>query len=185
MTKPLSIPNLVLVGPMGAGKSTVGRLVADWLGWSFVDVDKLIEQQSQRTINDLFADAGEAYFRQLEHKALCYLASRKRQVISTGGGIVLRRDNWEVMHECGWIVALLAPPEELARRVWWERDHRPLLRGTQSEADLEARVRAILEQRLPLYRQANTVLQTEGRMLEDIAEEIFKLPVVQHLFLEK
>jgi shikimate kinase len=106
-------------------------------------------------------------------------------VIATGGGIVLRPDNWPVLHECGWVVALLAPAEELSRRVWWEREHRPLLRGMGSQDDLRTRLADILAQRRTLYQQANTVFDTEGKLLEDVATEIFHLPVVQHLFLEQ
>lgn len=182
MTKPLSIPNLVLIGPMGSGKTTVGKLVADWLGWNFVDVDTLVERQVRQTIADLFAGLGEAYFRQLEHRTLCDLAARRRHVISTGGGIVLRPDNWPVLHECGWIVALLAPARELTRRLWPERERRPLLQNAVTEEDLEDELAVILEERLELYRQANTILETDGCLVEDVADEIYRLPVVQHVF---
>jgi len=184
MTKPLSIPNLVLIGPMGSGKTSVGKLLADLLRWQFVDVDAQVVQQLHRSIADVFAGPGEDYFRQVEHRTLCKLAARRRQVISTGGGIVLRPDNWPVLHECGWIVALLAPPQELARRVWWERDHRPLLRGSHSEEELIMRLEKILEERLVLYRQANTCLDTAGLLVEDVATKIYQLPIVQQLFLE-
>lgn len=122
--------NLILIGFMGAGKSTVGRIVADRLGWSFVDVDAVITQESGRSIPELFAQEGEFGFRSREKAALAKILEGRHQVIAPGGGAVLDPDNVAGMRRAGTVVVLHAPPEQLWRRV--EGSARPLATDRES-----------------------------------------------------
>lgn len=149
---------IVLVGPMGAGKSAIGRLLAARLGCSFVDVDAWIEQQSGMTISDIFAAEGEAGFRLRETRALADAIAQPGQVIAAGGGAVLTEGNRAAMRGAGTVVYLQVEPEAQLRRVAGHT-HRPLLDGVdrgQRLADLQV-------QREPLYRSvAHVVFDTSG-----------------------
>ncbi|QIA26276.1 3-dehydroquinate synthase [Thermaerobacter sp. PB12/4term] len=126
---------LVLVGMMGAGKTTVGRALAARLGWAFLDLDDLVEQAAGRTVGALFAQEGEAGFRRREEQALAWALALERVVIATGGGVVLSEANRAKLAAEPWVVWLEAPPEELARRLaGQEAAGRPLLAGAAAEA---------------------------------------------------
>lgn len=122
--------NLILLGFMGAGKSTVGRIVADRLGWSFVDVDAVIAEEAGRSIPDLFDQEGEYGFRSREKAALSRILEGRQQVIAPGGGAVLDPENVAGMRRAGTVVVLHAPPEQLWRRV--EGSARPLATDRES-----------------------------------------------------
>ncbi|HEY9855010.1 MAG TPA: 3-dehydroquinate synthase [Stenomitos sp.] len=122
--------NLILLGFMGAGKSTVGRIVADRLGWSFVDVDTVITQEAGRSIPELFDLEGEYGFRAREKAALARILTGSQQVIAPGGGVVLDPENVAGMRRSGTVVVLHAPPEHLWRRV--EGSNRPLAADRES-----------------------------------------------------
>lgn len=163
--------SLYLVGMMGAGKTTVGRELATALGYRFVDTDAVIAQLTGQSITQLFADIGEAAFRQLESQVLAEVSARTNLAIATGGGIVLRRENWGYLHH-GLIVWLDVPVELLYTRLAADTT-RPLLQ----DADLLQKLRSLLEQRQPLYRQADlritvtnevTPKQLATRVLEEI-----------------
>lgn len=174
--------NLYLIGMMGTGKTTVGRLLAKELKYGFVDTDDVIVQAAGKSINQLFAEAGEAEFRQLESKILAQVCAYTKLAIATGGGIVLRQENWSYLHH-GLIVWLDAPVELLYTRLL-EDTTRPLLQ----DVDPKGKLRSLLEQRLPLYSQADlriTVSQTETP--EQIASKVIaaipsvlKSQVAQH-----
>ena len=141
--------NLYLVGMMGAGKSTTGRLVAQALGYRFFDTDELITQVAGQSIPQIFADAGEASFRQLETQVLAQLSPYKTLVVATGGGIVLEQMNWSYLQH-GLVVWLDVPLDPLWARL--QGDHsRPLLRDPSPYQRLEW----LLQQRRPLYAQAD------------------------------
>ena len=162
--------SLYLVGMMGAGKTTVGRELATYLGYRFVDTDAVISQVTGKSITQLFADVGEAAFRQLESQVLAEVSAYTNLVIATGGGIVLRRENWSYLHH-GLVVWLDVPVELLYARLA-EDTTRPLLQ----DADPLEKLRVLLEQRQPLYRQADlqitvtndTPQQLATRVLEEI-----------------
>ncbi|NJN97352.1 MAG: shikimate kinase [Anaerolineales bacterium] len=139
--------NIILTGFMGTGKSTVGCLVAAELGREFVDMDTLIEQREGRPIAQIFADSGEAYFRQLEAGLCRELAAREGLVIATGGGALVTEANLRVMGSSGLVICLDCAP---AKR-WWQRigqsEDRPML-AEQDEGRF-ARLAALLEQRAP------------------------------------
>lgn len=166
--------NLYLVGMMGAGKTTVGRLVATHLGYRFVDTDAVIEQATGQSITQLFANVGEAAFRQLESQVLAEVCAYTNLVIATGGGIVLRRENWSYLHH-GLIVWLDVPVELLYARLAYNTT-RPLLQ----EADPLGTLQTLLEQRQPLYAQADLrVTLTKEETPEQIATRVLEeIPTV-------
>ncbi|WP_166238203.1 shikimate kinase [Paenibacillus turpanensis] len=155
--------NIVLVGFMGTGKTTVGLLLAEQLGWSFVDTDKVIVKRSGMSIPQIFEQQGEKAFRDLETAVVKDMVKGSGQIISTGGGAVLRPENREQMLAGGFVVALKADAETIISRVK-EDKNRPLLAG-----DAEARVRALLLERAEAYDFAHLTLQTDQLSAEAAA----------------
>ncbi|OUL27522.1 shikimate kinase [Nostoc sp. 106C] len=172
--------NLYLIGMMGSGKTTVGRLLAKHLGYGFVDTDDVIVQAAGKSINKLFAESGEAVFRQLESDVLAQICAFTKLTIATGGGIVMRQENWSYLHH-GLIVWLDAPVELLYSRLQ-EDSTRPLLQ----DVDPQGKLRSLLEQRQRLYSQADLhITISAGETPEQIATKvvaaipsILKKPVV-------
>ncbi len=166
--------NLYLVGMMGAGKSAVGRPLAQALGYRFVDADTAIEQVAGRTIPSLFADEGEAGFRNLETAVLGQIASWHSLVVATGGGVVTRPENWGHMRQ-GVVIWLDAPPAVLLNRLNADPTPRPLLRSE----DPSARLQALLQERLPLYGQADLrISQGDGTPDQVAAQVLEALPTI-------
>ncbi|MDB9304008.1 shikimate kinase [Nodularia spumigena] len=161
--------NLYLIGMMGAGKTTVGQLLAKHLGYGFLDTDSVITQSAGRSINELFAEEGEAAFRQLESDVLAQVCAYTRLTIATGGGIILRTENWSYLHH-GLVVWLDVPVELLYTRLA-EDTTRPLLQ----DADPQGKLRSLLEQRTPLYSQADLKITVrEEETPEDIANRVIE-----------
>ena len=161
-------PNIFLVGLMGAGKSTVGRLLAKRLGKRFVDTDHEIEKRNGVTIPVIFEIEGEEGFRKRERDVLADLANESDLVLSTGGGIVLRPDNRATLKEKGFVVYLNARPELLAERTRHDKG-RPLL----NVADPLARLRELYTVRDPLYREvAHAVVETGHGAPQQVVQAI-------------
>jgi shikimate kinase/3-dehydroquinate synthase len=158
-----------LVGNMGSGKTTVGRLVAQRLQLPFYDLDRQIEQATGQTIANLFAQQGEQAFRELECKMLTQTIFVPRSVIATGGGIVLNERNRRLMRHRGWVIYLRASPETLWQRLQHTTD-RPLLR---TESPYET-LQAIAQQREPLYKEADWVIDTDALCPEEVADAIVR-----------
>lgn len=161
--------HIILIGFMGAGKTTVGRRLAALLGRELLDTDQQIERQAGMTINRIFETEGEASFRRRETEALRRLADRKAPaVISAGGGLPLREENREILKTLGLTVYLRVRPETVLQRL--EGDHtRPLLAGEHPEET----VRRLLEERGGIYAMAASLTaDTDGKSPEAIAEEI-------------
>lgn len=148
--------NLYLVGMMGAGKTTLGRLLAAELGYRFLDTDDVIQQAAGKSINQIFAEVGEAGFRQLETKVLAEICAYTNLAVATGGGIVMPRQNWSYLHH-GLVVWLDVPVEQLYERLAADTT-RPLLQAT----DPLAKLRSLWQQRQPLYSQADLKLTTNN-----------------------
>lgn len=147
---------IALVGMPGGGKSTVGRQLAKRLGWSFSDTDALIEKRIGTSIRLFFEREGEDAFRSVETEVIAELVQGSRQVIATGGGAVLRRENRRLLADHARVVYLRSSPEELFRRVRHDTA-RPLLQV----ADPLGRLREMYHQRDPLYREvAHFVIET-------------------------
>lgn len=161
--------NLYLVGMMGAGKSAVGRPLADALGYRFVDADTVLEGATGRTIPEIFASDGEAEFRQLETAVLGQISGWHSLVVATGGGVVTRPENWGQLHQ-GVVIWLDAPDALLLERLSSDPTPRPLL---QAE-DPAARLAALLAERKPLYAQADLHILQDGRPADQVAAQILE-----------
>ena len=152
---------IYLVGMMGSGKSTVGRLLAETLQYRFFDTDDVIEKSLGATVSQIFEENGEEVFRDIETKVLQELSQYARSVISTGGGAVLSRENWGNMRH-GIVVWLSGKPETLASRIQGkEKDSRPLLSGEGSDDALVSRLEGMLEDRTKFYEEADLVVDLE------------------------
>lgn len=160
---------LFLIGYRCTGKSSVGRHIAHQLQWVFCDTDRLIEQTADRNINTLFEQEGEATFRNLEQKTLETVCSLPESVIATGGGVVLREQNRNLLSTEGTVIWLRATPETIRRRMkqdpTTEKD-RPSLTDTDAMKEVET----VLEQREDLYdRSADYSISTDDHDPESIA----------------
>lgn len=157
--------NIVIVGLMGSGKSTVGRLAAHSLGFGFVDTDQIIIERARKSIPDIFASEGEAGFRQRETEALKSLLGKEGLVIATGGGIVTQPANLPLLKQLGYVVWLNADPATLHQRTAHGND-RPLLRNQDPAATL----RHLYETRRPMYQKAcDLQIGTDDLTAQDVA----------------
>lgn len=158
--------NIILVGMMATGKSTVGAILAEELGYELVDLDHVIIESEGRSIPEIFAEGGEAQFRKIESAVLQKMLEGERRVISTGGGAVLAPGNAEMMLDKGLVVALTAVEEEIIARVSGDQE-RPLLAGNAQE-----RVRTIMEQRRNAYRFAHCTVDTTKLSAAEVSQHI-------------
>lgn len=153
---------------MGSGKSTVARALTQRLGWPWLDLDSEIQAKAGRTIPEIFAEEGEAGFRDWEERALEEVAARPRPLlVATGGGVVLRRGNRERMHEAGRMVYLRADVDTLLERTEGD-SNRPLLQVP----DPRSKLAALQAEREPLYREADRIEDTAGLSPETVAARL-------------
>jgi shikimate kinase len=168
---------IYLTGFMGCGKSTIGPILANTIGYNFVDVDKHIEQLDGRSINEIFSVEGEKRFRDLERAVLLKVSALPRTVISLGGGTMTIAENLELILGTGLVVYLKITPEQLFHRLR-HRSDRPLLRGADgnqlSDDELKARIQHLYEARESLYARANIVVPTDGTKLGLTVDNIVK-----------
>ncbi len=162
--------NIVLVGFMATGKSTVGKRLAERLSLGIVDTDDLIEARAGKTISAIFAEEGEDAFRDLESDVARRVSRLKGHVIVTGGGIVLRRENMEALREAGPVFCLTASPECILRRTEGT-SHRPLL---QTDDPL-GRIQSLMKKRKPFYNRADYQIDTTLLTIPDVVESIVKI----------
>ena len=162
-------PNIFLVGPMGSGKSAVGRSLARLLRVPFHDSDAEIERRTGVDIPFIFDKEGESGFREREREVLASLTVLRHVVLSTGGGAVMLPENRRVLSENGWVVYLQTSIEQQVERVKPGR-HRPLLNGVDDPA---VRLRELMEIRDPLYRSiADLTITTDGRQIKAVVRDI-------------
>jgi shikimate kinase len=163
---------IALVGARGTGKTTVGRMLADALGWRFVDADDAIEAVAGKSVAAIFQDEGEAAFRELEAAAVGAWVGVDRLVLATGGGAVLRADSRQALKQCGLVVWLTAPPAVLWGRLQADpatAARRPNLTATGGLEEVEQ----VLAAREPLYRETATLaVDTAGRSPAEVAAVI-------------
>jgi shikimate kinase len=174
--------NLVLIGLMGSGKTTVGRLIAGRLGRPFVDTDDLVERDAHRSVAQIFADDGERGFRQLESAAVRRVAALRGQVVAVGGGAVLDPGNVTQLRSTGDLVLLDADPATLADRVG-DTATRPLLSDAEDSTEELARLR---DRRAAAYANAaGHAIDTTGRTPEEIADAVLDWARGQHGLLSR
>ncbi|MEI7534895.1 MAG: shikimate kinase [Verrucomicrobiae bacterium] len=161
------IVNLALIGFMGTGKTSVGRHVAEQLGFEFIDTDELIQTRTGRIIADIFAKEGEPAFRALEKQVVKELSTREKTLIATGGGLPTNEENLTALKSFALVICLWASPEKIWERVK-NQSHRPLLH----DADPQKKIRDLLAVREPFYRQADVLINTDLRSVREAAQQI-------------
>lgn len=155
--------NLILIGFMGTGKTTIGKRVAKSIGFRFIDTDSLIEKKAGKSIPQIFQESGEDTFRDIETEVLKECREKSDQVISTGGGIVTRPENLEILKSAGYVIWLKASPEIIFERVSRNRN-RPLVQ-TQNP---EQTIKDLLQQRAALYAGAQHLsINTDELTMEE------------------
>lgn len=164
--------NIILIGFMGAGKTTLGRRLADRLNLSFVDTDIRIEEEQGRTISDMFAKEGEVYFRELETKQIeKLLKEAKGRVVSVGGGLPVQEVNYPLLKKLGTTIYLKASKGTLLNRLQGDTS-RPLLRG----GELEQKIESLMSAREAIYEEvADVIVETDGKTLEEVTALISDL----------
>ena len=160
--------NIFLIGFMGAGKSMIARTLQRELGFPLVEMDERIVQEQGMSINDIFAQYGEAHFREIESQLVVDLGKQEPSIVSCGGGVVVRPENTQNMKKSGRIVLLKASPETIFERVKNSTD-RPILNGHMNVEYIAE----LMEKRRALYEEAADItIQTDGKTREQICEEI-------------
>jgi shikimate kinase len=158
--------NIILIGFMGAGKSTIGKVLSKKLGRKFLDTDEIIEKRTCLTISQIFEKYGESYFREVESEVVKEVSSRGNQIISLGGGAVLRDENVRALKKKGILVYLKVPLLELKRRLKFVKD-RPLLKG-----DVESEVERIFAARKERYEEVADFIVEGNKPVVEIVDEI-------------
>ncbi len=162
---------IFLVGFMGAGKSTVGRILADKLEVSFLDLDSIIERKSGRSIESIFSEKGEEYFRKIESEALTEVGQRGSGfVISTGGGVILEKKNRDFMRQNGITIYLKADIGKILERISGDTT-RPLLNVDEPRAKAEK----LLKERSHLYEESDYIINTDRLTPHEVASKIITL----------
>src|ERR1051325_10192237 len=155
---------------MGAGKSAVGRQLARRLKRRFIDLDRVIEKSAGLKVKQIFKQQGESAFRKLEQAALASVLSEARQVIATGGGVVLNDDNLNLLKQRAFVICLTASPDVLLKRVG-SGAKRPLLAG----ADRRERIEGLLKQREERYKLGHSAIDTSDLTVDQVVERILEL----------
>lgn len=161
--------NVYLCGFMGAGKSTIGPLVASGLKRPFIDADDSILELSGKTITELFREGGETLFREWEKKAIAKITEGKNQVVSLGGGSLLLEENRELIFRSGYLIYLQACAETLAARI--SATGRPMLKDFKGD-DLQAHMAKLLKSREPLYRLSTLQIPTSNLSPQEVSLKI-------------
>jgi shikimate kinase len=162
---------------MGSGKSTIGPILANTLGFEYVDVDRFIEQKTKKPIMEIFSTEGEQAFRTLERDTLRELADLDHCVISLGGGTIANEENYQLVSHNGILVYLKLSPEEILQRVQYRND-RPMLKDEHGNPlppqELEKRVLDLLGRREQFYTRADVVIATDTMRVGATVDEIMK-----------
>jgi shikimate kinase len=166
-----------LTGFMGSGKSTVGPILANSVGYDFVDLDAQIEAAEGRSIRDIFRSEGEAHFRALEREEIARLCTRSRLVVALGGGTLVQPETHRLIRASGVLVYLKLSPDQLFQRVRRNED-RPLLSGPEGQhltgPELKERIAQLYRQREELYASADIIVESDARSVGVTVERIVR-----------
>jgi shikimate kinase len=166
---------------MGAGKSTIGPILANTLGWDFHDLDKVIEMKVGKKISEIFKIYGEEYFRKLECEVLNNLSHTENAIISLGGGTITSKNNFDLIKKTGKVIYLKASLDSVFKRLHYKKD-RPILNIDETaenpEEKLFQRLQLLMNQRKNLYEQADFIIDTDevsvGKTVDFIAKLVLK-----------
>ncbi len=174
----IKFQRIFLVGYMGVGKTTIGRLLAKEMDLEFIDLDKVIESKYYKTISELFAEKGEEEFRKIEQCYLREVSQFENVVISTGGGTPCFFDNMDLMNRMGKTIYIKASVEELALRIKRSKNIRPILKN-QSPENLENFIENHLDERIEFYQKASIIVDTQKisgkNKIHQIVNYIYKI----------
>ncbi|HWQ25208.1 MAG TPA: shikimate kinase [Chlorobaculum sp.] len=166
---------IFLTGFSGSGKSTIGPLLANSLGFEFIDLDREIELAAGKSINRIFTEDGEPFFRSLELKTLEGITNRREMIVSLGGGVLENDRCFSMIRQHGTLVYLKSSPEILTARLQHKTD-RPLLKGEEGEKltreEIEQKVAALLAKREPRYQKADLIVLTDSKKIGTTVEEL-------------
>lgn len=165
--------HVILVGFMGAGKSTVGKLLAETIGVPFIDSDEWIADKEQATVSDVFATKGEAYFRQLEKAFLDQLAHEQPAIVAVGGGLPCFDDNILKLKELGLVVYINTSLQTLTQRLKNDRQNRPLLAAVKDQ-ELFRFAEDLISIRKVFYKMAHVIVPNEANKPKEVVEKIQK-----------
>jgi len=169
---------IFLTGFMGAGKSTIGPILANVLGWEFADLDKLIEKEVDDSISNIFAAKGESFFREKESEMLLKATLKENFVLALGGGTLINKDNLNLVKRSGVSIYLKSSPEEIYHRLKHKTD-RPLLlseNGTPlSYLETKEKISSILKTREEIYNQADIIYLIDGVSVGKTVDDLVRL----------
>lgn len=170
---PWSGKNIYFLGFMASGKSRAGKAFANLLGWPFLDTDDLIEQKAGKKISDIFTNDGEEIFRQIETSVIKDISELKNNVVSLGGGAVIREENWTYLNESGITIGLSAPVDVLADRIGRNQD-RPLMANLSHDERVQ-KIQDMLNVRQKYYDRADfKFINTDDIPVPDFVNLIFE-----------
>jgi shikimate kinase len=164
---------IFLIGFMGSGKSTAGKRLAMRLKYSFIDMDRVIEEESGMPINRIFDEKGEEEFRRMEHELIKRISGMEDVVVSTGGGVPCRWDNMEIINKNGISIYLKMTAEDLLNRLKGSKYERPLIRDL-STAELAEYINEKLKEREPFYLKSKYIIDGTEPDIPEIINLIFK-----------
>ncbi|MFO7446685.1 MAG: shikimate kinase [Ignavibacteriaceae bacterium] len=172
---------IYLAGFMGSGKSTIGPILANTLGWDFFDLDKVIEQRAAKKIKEIFDESGEPYFRNLETETLIEVSRGRNLIIALGGGTIANEKNLEFIKRTGKIIYLKASPEHVYERLKHKRDRPVLLKNgaeNLTKSEFIEKVNTLYNERRKYYERADYTINTDnipiGKTVDQLAKLILK-----------
>ncbi len=169
---------IYLTGFMGTGKSTLGPIIANTLGWEFYDLDKLIEKKHQKTVVEIFREKGEDFFRKVETELLTELSTKTKVIISLGGGTIASGNNLEIMKKTGKIIYLKSLPEKIFQRLKYKTD-RPAFQTFDGEPmednEMLAKINELMSQREKFYEQADYIFCVDNVNVGKTVDELVKV----------
>jgi shikimate kinase len=165
-------PNIILIGFMGSGKTSIGRIISKLLGMHFWDMDEWVEKKNKEKISLIFKKKGERFFRKEEAEAVSWLRHQQKFVASTGGGAWLQRTNRKRLLKSGWCIWLKVSPEDVWKRISSCINQRPILSDAKNP---KQKIKALLRIRNPKYAMAHISFDTTGKTPKKVALEIVRV----------
>jgi len=179
--------NLIyLTGFMASGKSTIGPILANTVGWNFYDLDKVIEDETNKSVRSIFEEFGENYFRDIETKTLTRLSELQNHIISLGGGTVANNNNLEIIKSSGYLIYLESSPEETYKRLRFKRDRPAFLFDGDEEptkSEFLEKINSLLDKRAKFYNQADIKINTDNCMVGKTVDKL--ATIIQKEFYDK